>query len=74
MSLCVSSRLACSLHFLQRLSLLALLMVYSSVIVSLIFNPYWSSFPVSSLFIFYIALMLVDILLILSASFWLIPI
>ena len=43
MSFCVSNRLPSSLQSLQRLSQLALLIVYSSVFDSFIFNPRWAS-------------------------------
>ena len=67
MSFIVSARLPSSLQFLQLLSLLALSMVYSSVFVSVSFNARWASFTDKLSFIFFIALILVDILMISSA-------
>ena len=70
MSFCVSSRLPSSLQSLQRLSELALLMMYSSVFDSFIFDPRWASLTGSSSFVCYIALILLDILLMSSAYCW----
>ena len=59
MSFCISSRLSNSLQPHQRLSQLALLMVYSLIFVSVIFNPRWANITSNSSFIFSIALLLV---------------